>query len=152
MRPELSDTLVFLDRLAKRAGVSPVLFGTAVLELRGIGDFRAADLDVMVESKDGRALAAVAGVELAGAGGSDRFRSVLHFHLDGAPLAVDVMADMSILTIDGWMPYVVEEAVEIEVGDRRFRMASLADLARFYRLARRAKDGAKIAALETAIG
>lgn len=152
MRTELLETIAYLDRLAKFAGVSPILFGTTVLELQGIGDFRAADLDVIVEAKHGRALAAVAGIELDEAGGNDRFRSIVHFHLDGAPLTIDVMADMSILTIEGWIPYQVEETEEMEIGAGRFRVASLADLMRFYRLARRPKDDAKIAALRAMIG
>lgn len=152
MRPELLETLVHLRRFAGRAEISPVLFGAAVLELCGIGDFRASDVDVIVETGEGRALAAMAGIDLAGVGESDRFRSVVHFHLDGAPLAIDVMAGMSILTTDGWLPYLVEETLELEIDGSLFRAVSLTDLTRFYRLARRAKDEAKISALEAVVG
>ncbi|PIP00955.1 hypothetical protein [Pleomorphomonas carboxyditropha] len=148
MRPELAETLAFLHRLAKRAGVAPLLFGTAVLELRGIGDFRAGDLDVIVDADEARRLAAAAGVDPGGESGNDTFRSLVHLHLDGAPLVIDVMAGMSIRTAGGWRLYEVEETAEIDVGGRRFRAASLADLGRFYRLAARAKDDAKIAALD----
>ncbi len=152
MRPELADTLAHLDEVARRAGVSPILFGTAVLELCGIGAFRASDLDVIVDTRGARALAAAAGITFKSGGGSDRFRSSVHFHLDGAPLAIDVMADMSISTGEGWVPYEVQNTVEIAADGHQFLTASLADLRRFYCLARRAKDEAKIAALEAAIG
>lgn len=148
MRPELADTLSFLHGLSERAGVAPVLFGTSVLEILGIGDFRAADLDVIVGTGEARALAAVVGVDPGGEGGNDKFRSVLHLHLGGAPLVVDVMAGMSIRTVDGWQLYEAREIIEIEAAGRRFRAVSLADLKRFYRLAGRVKDRAKIAALD----
>lgn len=151
MRPELADTLSFLHGLSERAGVAPVLFGTSVLEILGIGDFQAADLDVIVDADEARALAAVAGIDPGGEGGNDKFRSLLHLHLDGAPLVVDVMAGMSIRTADGWTPYEVGETVEVEAAGRRFLAVSLADLKRFYRLAGRAKDSAKIAALDAAL-
>ncbi|WP_370673648.1 hypothetical protein [Pleomorphomonas sp. PLEO] len=147
MRAALAETLAFLHALAQRAGVAPVLFGTAVLELRGIGDFRAADLDVIVGAEEAKALAAAFGIDPGGEGGNDRFRSRVHLHLEGAPLVIDVMADMSIGTADGWMLYEIGEAQEIEVDGRQFRVASATDLRRFYSLAGRAKDDAKIAAL-----
>ena len=151
MRPALVETLIFLDRLADRAGVAPVLFGTVVLELKGIGDFAAADLDVIVLAEEATALAAAAGIDPGGEGGNDKFRSMVHLHLSGAPLVVDVMAGMSIRTTDGWVLYEMGEAVEIEAVGKRFRTVSLADLRRFYRLAGRAKDVAKIAALDTIV-
>ncbi|WP_026783027.1 hypothetical protein [Pleomorphomonas koreensis] len=152
IRPALAETLLFLDRLAGRAGVTPVLFGTALLELLGIGDFRAADLDVIVDAEDARALAAAAGIEPDGEGGNDRFRSQAHLHLRGAPLVIDVMAAMSIATADGWVLYEPRRTGEIEAAGRRFHAVSLDDLGRFYRLAGRDKDRAKIAALEAAGG
>jgi len=148
MRPALAETLAFLDRLADRAGVAPVLFGTVVLELKGVGDFSAADLDVIVREEEAQSLVAAAGVGPGGEGGNDRFRSLLHLHLGGAPLTIDVMAGMSVRTADGWVLYDVEETEEIEACGKRFRSASLADLRRFYRLAGRAKDVDKIAALD----
>lgn len=148
MRSALAETLAFLDRLADRAGVVPVLFGTVVLELRGIGDFSAADLDVIVRTEEAKALAAAAGIDPGGEGGNDKFRSLMHLHLDGAPLVIDVMAAMSVHAADGWVLYDVEETVEIEACGKRFRAASLADLRRFYQLAGRAKDVDKIAALD----
>lgn len=150
MRPELADTLSFLHVLSERAGVVPVLFGTSVLEILGIGDFHAADLDVIVDADGARALAAAAGIDPGGEGGNDKFRSLLHLHLGGAPLVIDVMAGMSIRTADGWTLYEVGETMEVEVADKRFRAVSLVDLKRFYRLAGRAKDRAKIAALDAA--
>lgn len=152
IRPALAETLLLLDRLAGRAGVEPVLFGTALLELQSIDDFRAADLDVIVDEEGATALAAVAGVEPDGEGGNDRFRSRVHLHLKGAPLVIDVMAAMSIATADGWVLYEPRRTVEIEAAGRRFRAVSLEDLGRFYRLAGRDKDRAKIAALEAAGG
>lgn len=148
MRPALVDTLAFLGRLADRAGVAPVLFGTVILELKGIGDFSAADLDVIVHAEEAISLAAAAGIDPGGEGGNDKFRSLLHLHLDGAPLIIDVMAGMSVHTAGGWVLYEVEETVEIEACGRRFRTVSLADLRRFYHLAGRAKDVDKIAALD----
>jgi len=152
IRPALAETLLVLDRLAGRAGVAPVLFGTVLLELRGIGDFRAADLDVLLDADGATALAAATGVEPDGEGGYDRFRSRVHLHLQGAPLVIDVMAAMSIATADGWMLYEPRRTVEIEVTGRRLRAVSLDDLGRFYRLAGRDKDRAKIAALEAVSG
>lgn len=152
MRSELADTLAHLDEVVRRADVSPILFGTAVLELCGIGAFQASDLDVIVDAKGGGALAAAAGITLESGGSNERFRSSVHFHLDGAPLVIDVMAEMSISTGEGWVPYQVQNKVAITVDGRQFLMASLVDLKRFYCLARRAKDEAKIAALEVAIG
>lgn len=151
MRPALVETLVFLDRLANQAGVAPVLFGTVVLELKGIGDFAAADLDVIIHTEEAKALAAVAGIDPGGEGGNDKFRSLMHLHLDGAPLVIDVMADVSVHTADGWVLYEMGETVEIEAVGKRFRAVSLADLKRFYRLAGRAKDEAKIAALDVIV-
>ena len=148
LRPELAETLAFVHRLAERANVVPILFGTAVLELKGIGAFCAADLDIIVDEAEARALAAVAGFDLGRESGNDRFRSKVHLHLTGAPLVIDVMAGMSVRMADGWRLYDVLETAEIEVDGRRFRTASLDDLQRFYRLAGRAKDGAKIAAIE----
>lgn len=148
MRPELTETLSFLHALCKRAGVVPVLFGTAVLEILGIGDFHAADIDVIVDAEQARALASAAGVDPGGEGGNDKFRSTVHLHLAGAPLVIDVMAGMSIHAADGWELYELRETVEIEADGRRFHAVSLADLKRFYRLAGRAKDRAKIAALD----
>ncbi len=150
MRPELADTLSFLHGLSERAGIAPVLFGTSVLEILGIGDFHAADLDVIVDADEARALAAVAGIDPGGEGGNDKFRSLLHLHLDGGPLVVDVMAGMSIRTADGWQLYEVRQTMAVEAAGRRFRAVSLADLKRFYQLAGRAKDRAKIAALDAA--
>lgn len=152
IRPALAETLLVLDRLAGRAGVAPVLFGTALLELQGIGDFYAADLDVIVDADGAMALAAAAGAEPGGEGGNDRFRSRVHLHLRGAPLSIDVMAAMSIATADGWVLYEPRRTVEIEAAGRRFRAVSREDLGRFYRLAGRDKDRAKIAALEAAGG
>lgn len=151
MRPALVETLVFLDRLVDRAGVAPVLFGTVVLELKGIGDFAAADLDIIVHAEEAKALAAAAGIDPVGEGGNDKFRSMAHLHLSGAPLIIDVMAGMSVHTADGWVLYEVEETVELEAVGKRFRTVSLADLKRFYRLAGRAKDEAKIAALDAIV-
>ena len=151
MRSELAETLAFLHLLAERAGVRPILFGTSVLELLNIGDFRAADLDVIVSPEEARVLAAVAGMEPGGESDDDRFRSKLHLHLEGAPLVIDVMADMSVRTADGWTLYKLSETADVEAGGGRFRAASLADLRRFYRLAGRAKDDAKIAALDAAL-
>lgn len=150
MRSELAETLAYLDSLARRAGVVPVLFGTAVLEILGIGNFSAGDLDVIVSPEGAGKLAATVGIDPGEASGNDRFRSVVHLHLDGAPLMIDVMADMSINTADGWVGYQVNEAMEVEADGMRFRAASLADLQRFYRLAARAKDEAKLAALHAA--
>lgn len=151
MRPELAETLVFLAGVAERAGVTPVLFGTGVLELRGIGDFRATDLDVILGVEEARAMAAAAGVDPGEESGNDRFRSHVHLHLGRAPLVIDVMADMSIRTSEGWMLYELAEIDDIEAVGRRFRAASLGDLRRFYRLAGRDKDAAKIAALDAAL-
>ncbi|CAI9401649.1 hypothetical protein ANOBCDAF_00742 [Pleomorphomonas sp. T1.2MG-36] len=151
MRPELSETLAFLAGIAERAGVEPVLFGTGVLELRGIGDFHATDLDVILGVEEARAMAAAAGVDPGEESGNDRFRSRVHVHLGGAPLVIDVMADMSIRAPDGWVLYELAEIADIDAVGRRFRAASLADLRRFYRLAGRAKDAAKIAALDAAM-
>lgn len=151
MRPELAETLAFLVDVSKRAGVAPVLFGTAVLELQGIGDFMASDVDVIVGEEEARAMAAAAGVDPGGESGNDRFRSRVHLHLEGAPLVIDVMAEMSIHTAEGWRLYEVSEAVEIAAVGRRFRVASPADLRRFYRLAGRAKDAGKIAALDASM-
>lgn len=151
MRPELVQTLVFLAGIAERAGVTPVLFGTGVLELRGIGDFRATDLDVILGVEEARAMAAAAGIDSGEESGNDRFRSRVHVHLGGAPLVIDVMADMSIRTSEGWLLYELAEIDDIEAVGRRFRAASLGDLRRFYRLAGRDKDASKIAALDAAI-
>lgn len=148
MRSELTETLSFLHALSRQAGIAPVLFGTAVLEILGIGDFHAADVDVIVDAEQARALASAAGVDPGGESGNDKFRSVVHLHLAGAPLVIDVMAGMSIRTVDGWQLYEVSETMEIEAAGRRFHAVSLADLKRFYRLAGRAKDEAKIAALD----
>lgn len=150
MRSELAQTLAFLAGIAGRVGVKPVLFGTGVLELRGIGDFHATDLDVILGVEEARAMAAAAGVAPGDESGNDRFRSRVHVHLSGAPLVIDVMADMSIRTSEGWMLYELAKIDDIEAVGRRFRSASLADLGRFYRLAGRAKDAAKIAALDAA--
>lgn len=150
MRPELVQTLVFLAGVAERAGVTPVLFGTGVLELRGIGDFRATDLDVILGVEEARAMAAAAGLDPGEESGNDRFRSRVHVHLGGAPLVIDVMADMSIRTSEGWLLYELAEIDDIEAAGRRFRAASLGDLRRFYRLAGRDKDASKIAALDAA--
>ncbi len=152
MRPELAETLIFLDRLAERARVMPILFGTAVLELLGIGDFHAADLDVIIDAEGAMALAAAAGVEPGGESGNDRFRSRLHLHLAGAPLVIDVMAGMSVCAADGWSLFEVQETTGIETNGRPFRAALLADLRRFYRLAGRDKDRAKIVALDAVAG
>lgn len=151
MRSELVQTLVFLAGVAERAGVTPVLFGTGVLELRGIGDFRATDLDVILGVEEARAMAAAAGIDPGEESGNDRFRSRVHVHLSGAPLVIDVMADMSIRTSEGWLLYELAEIDDIEAVGRRFRAASLGDLRRFYRLAGRDKDAAKIVALDAAI-
>lgn len=151
MRSELADTLAFLHALAERAGTNPILFGTSVLELLSIGDFRAADLDVISSPREAMALAAAAGIAPGGESGNDRFRSKLHLHIEGAPLVIDVMADMSIRTKEGWTLYQVFETADVESAGKRFRAASLADLRRFYRLAARAKDDAKIAALDVAL-
>ena len=151
MRSELVQTLVFLAGVAERAGVTPVLFGTGVLELRGIGDFRATDLDVILGVEEARAMAAAAGIDPGEESGNDRFRSHVHLHLGRAPLVIDVMADMSIRTSEGWLLYELAEIDDIEAVDRRFRAASLGDLRRFYRLAGRDKDAAKIAALDAAM-
>jgi len=151
MRPELAETLVFLADIAERAGVTPVLFGTGVLELRGIGDFRATDLDVILGVEEARAMAAAAGVDPGEESGNDRFRSHVHLHLGRAPLVIDVMADMSIRTSEGWMLYELAEIDDIEAVGRRFGAASLGDLRRFYRLAGRDKDATKIAALDAAL-
>ncbi len=148
MRPELSQSRAFLGHLAEEAQVEPILFGTAVLELLGIGGFQASDLDVIVSVEAAEVLAAVAGVEPDGEGGNDRFRSRVHFHLEGAPLVIDVMAAMNIGSSDGWTLYEVEEMIEIIANGRRVRAASLADLRRFYSLAGRPKDLAKIAAID----
>lgn len=150
MRPELVQTLVFLAGVAERAGVTPVLFGTGVLELRGIGDFRATDLDVILGVEEARAMAAATGIDPGEESGNDRFRSRVHVHLGGAPLVIDVMADMSIRTSEGWLLYELAEIDDIEAVGRRFRAASLGDLRRFYRLAGRDKDASKIAALDAA--
>ena len=151
MRSELVQTLVFLAGVAERAGVTPVLFGTGVLELRGIGDFRATDLDVILGVEEARAMAAAAGIDPGEESGNDRFRSRVHVHLSGAPLVIDVMADMSIRTSEGWLLYELAEIDDVEAAGRRFRAASLGDLRRFYRLAGRDKDAAKIVALDAAI-
>ena len=151
MRPEFVQTLAFLAGIAERAGVTPVLFGTGVLELRGIGDFHATDLDVILGVEEARAMVAAAGIDPGEESGNDRFRSRVHVHLGGAPLVIDVMADMSIRAPDGWVLYELAEIADIDVVGRRFRAASLADLRRFYRLAGRAKDAAKIAALDAAM-
>ena len=151
MRPELDETLAYLDGLAEQAGVTPVLFGTAVLELLGVGDFRANDLDVIVSPEEARKLAMAVGVDPGDESGNDKFRSIVHLHLDGAPLIVDVMAGMSIHVAGDWVRYEVDEVMDIQVAGRRVRMASLGDLRRFYRLAGRAKDAAKIAALDAAL-
>ena len=95
-------------------------------------------------------MAAAAGIDPGEESGNDRFRSRVHVHLSGAPLVIDVMADMSIRTSEGWMLYELAKIDDIEAVGRRFRSASLADLGRFYRLAGRAKDAAKIAALDAA--
>lgn len=151
MRPELVQTLALLAGIAERAGVTPVLFGTGVLELRGIGDFRATDLDVILGVEEARAMAAAAGIDPGEESGNDRFRSRVHVHLSGAPLVIDVMADMSIRTSEGWLLYELAEIDDVEAVGRRFRAASLGDLRRFYRLAGRDKDAAKIAALDAAM-
>lgn len=151
MRPELAETLALLAALSERAGVEPVVFGTAVLELQGIGDFLATDLDVIVSEEEARAMAAAAGVDPGGESGNDQFRSRVHLHLEGAPLVIDVMAEMSIRTAGGWLLYELGETERIEVGSRRFRVTSLVDLGRFYRLAGRVKDAGKIAALDAAV-
>ena len=151
MRPELVQTLALLAGIAERAGVTPVLFGTGVLELRGIGDFRATDLDVILGVEEARAMAAAAGIDPGEESGNDRFRSRVHVHLSGAPLVIDVMADMSIRTSEGWLLYELAEIDGVEAVGRRFRAASLGDLRRFYRLAGRDKDAAKIVALDAAI-
>ena len=151
MRSELVQTLVFLAGVAERAGVTPVLFGTGVLELRGIGDFRATDLDVILGVEEARAIAAAAGIDPGEESGNDRFRSRVHVHLSGAPLVIDVMADMSIRTSEGWLLYELAEIDDVEAVGRRFRAASLGDLRRFYRLAGRDKDAYKIAALDAAM-
>lgn len=150
LRPALAATLDRLSRLADAAGVSPVLFGTAVLELRGIGGFRATDLDVIAEVDEAKALARAAGVEPGGESGDDRFSSLIHLHLGGAPLTIDVMAAMRVRTPAGWTLY-QPETVELIAAGRPFRAVSLADLRRFYRLADRPKDRGKIAALEAAL-
>ena len=151
MRPELAESLSHLQDLALRAKVEPVLFGTAVLELMEIGDFRATDLDVIVGMEEAVALAAAAGIDPGGEGGNDRFRSAVHLHVDAAPLVIDVMACMRVRTADGWTLYKLSETADVEAGGGRFRAASLADLRRFYRLAGRAKDDAKIAALDVTL-
>lgn len=151
MRPELAESLSHLQRLALRAKVEPVLFGTAVLELMGIGDFRATDLDIIVGVEEAMALAAAAGIDPGGEGGNDRFRSAVHLHVDAAPLVIDVMAGMRVRAAGSWVPYEPAETVRIEVEGRQFRAVSLADLRRFYRLAGRVKDQPKLAALDAAL-
>jgi hypothetical protein len=151
MRSELLDSLGYLGRLAARADVVPILFGTGVLEFHGIGDFRAADLDVIIDVDGARALAGAAGVDAGGASGNDRFRSRVHLHLDGAPLIIDVMAEMEVATAQGWTLYEVRETVEMEANGCKFRAASLDDLRRFYGLAGREKDRAKIVLLDAAL-
>jgi hypothetical protein len=151
MRPELAESLSHLQDLALRAKVEPVLFGTAVLELMGIGDFRATDLDVIVGMEEAVALAAAAGIDPGGEGGNDRFRSAVHLHVDTAPLVIDVMACMRVRTAESWVLYEPAETARIEVEGRQFCVVSLADLRRFYRLAGRAKDRPKIVALDAAL-
>ena len=91
------------------------------------------------------------GIDPGEESGNDRFRSRVHVHLGGAPLVIDVMADMSIRTSEGWLLYELAEIDDVEAVGRRFRAASLGDLRRFYRLAGRDKDASKIAALDAAI-
>ncbi|MCM5552515.1 hypothetical protein [Pleomorphomonas sp. NRK KF1] len=148
MRSELSQSLAFLGHLAEEARIEPIVFGSTVLELLGIGRFQASDLDVIVSVDAAEALAAVAGVEPDGKGGNDRLRSRVRLRLEGAPLVIDVMAEMNIGSPDGWTLYEVAESVEIVSDGRRVRAASLADLRRFYSLAGRPKDFAKIAAID----
>jgi hypothetical protein len=151
LRPALAATLEHLHGLSSKAGVSPILFGTAVLELLGIGSFEATDLDVIATVPEARALAAAAGIEPDEASGNDRFSSEVHLNLEGAPLVIDVMAEMRVHTAEGWEFYEVGETSELSVAGQTFRAISLADLLRFYRLADRDKDEAKIAALAAAV-
>jgi len=151
LRPALVATLQHLHSLSTRAGISPVLFGTAVLELQGLGDFEATDLDVIVSVEEARALARAAGVDPGHGTGNDRFSSEVHLNLEGAPLVIDVMADMSIRGHAGWQLFEVGETAELDIAGHRFRVVSLYDLLRFYRLADRDKDRAKIAALVAAV-
>ncbi len=151
LRPALEDTLRHLQSLSSRAGISPILFGTAVLELSGIGSFEATDLDVITTAPEARALAAAAGIEPGEASGNERFSSEVHLSVEGAPLVIDVMAEMRIRTTEGWVLYEAGETSELNVAGQIFRAVSLPDLLRFYSLADRDKDAAKIAALAAAV-
>lgn len=151
LRPALSATLEHLHSLSTKAGVSPMLFGTAILELRGIGSFDATDLDVIATAEEARALATAADIEPGEASGNDRFSSEVHLNLQGAPLVIDVMAEMRVHTAEGWVLFEVTKTGELIVAGQTFRSVSLADLLRFYRIAGREKDAAKMAALAAAV-
>lgn len=151
LRPALAETLDHVARLSDAAGVSPLLFGAGVLELLGIGAFVATDLDLIVTADEARALARAAGIDPGAASGDQRFRSEVHLSLAGAPLVIDVMADLRVNSAQGWQLFAIGAPVRIDVAGRTFRAVSPADLLHFYRLADRAKDRAKIAALEAAL-
>ena len=93
------------------------ILGSAAMALIGVDPGEIRDIDVLVSSRDARALRECDGVENAADGGSETYRSAVFLRTQADTLTVEIMAGYDIRRGDIWQPVAPASREKVMVGD-----------------------------------
>lgn len=141
--PDLADSLALVAR-ACAAGRDPWwVIGSAAMALAGLKDVVVADVDVLTSTADAPLVAAALNATRpAGKTGGDRFRSCF-FTTSAAPLDIEIMGDLEVLSNGAWVPVRPQTRRAVEVGDVTVFIPHVAEQIEILRLFGRPKDLAR---------
>lgn len=144
---DLAAAFADLDRRTARARAPWWIIGSAAVVLHGAAT-DVADLDLLMDAADARAVLRAAGVEAREGERSALFGSAVFGTLCEAPLPIEVMADFAINTGGRWEKVAFRTREPVRVGSATLWVPSRAELIALLRRFGREKDVARAALLE----
>lgn len=136
----LRQTLLALTDLTSDARDDWWIIGSAAVALHVPHLEDVADVDLVMSVRDAQTLLSAPQAQVLTGKPSALFRSAVFGVWRGAPLAVDVMADFSVRTADGWMDVRPKTRERFEIADRQVFAPSRAELRQILATFGRPKD------------
>ena len=93
------------------------ILGSAAMALIGVDPGEIRDIDVLVSTRDARALMRRDGIENAADGGRESYRSAVFMRTQADTLTVEIMAGYDIRRGDIWEPVAPASREKVMVGD-----------------------------------
>lgn len=141
-------TLAEVVRLTANARQPWCIFAGAAMRLYGATSIEPADIDLLLDPADARAILVAAGIQRTSDGGSGPFRSTVYGTITTAPLPIDVLGGFAVRSNDQWRPVTLQSATQMAFPFGVVQLPSLPELIATTRQLGRPKDLARVRILE----